>query len=74
MIYRCLSSFSIITHDFYIYFRKNTYICTEEQIYMEQMNEIMRFYAELRPTIDNIDGQALKAANSPSLCQTVFFE
>lgn len=74
MIYRCLSSFSIILHDFYIYFRKNTYICTEEQIYMEQMNEIMRFYAELRPTIDNIDGQALKAANSPSLCQTVFFE
>ncbi len=29
---------------------------------MEQMNEIMRFCAELRPTIDNIDEQALKTA------------
>lgn len=29
---------------------------------MEQINEIMRFCAELRPIIDNIDGQALKTA------------
>ena len=39
---------------------------------MEQMNDIMRFYAELRPIIDNIDGQALKKRNGSSLCQTVF--
>lgn len=37
-----------------------------------KMNEIVRFCAGLRPTIDKIDGQALKTANSPSPCQTVF--
>ena len=29
---------------------------------MDRINDIVRFYAELRPIIDNIDGQALKTA------------